>query len=65
MNNNLVETLIGAVVIAIAVVFFTYAYKTADVGKGSDGYTLTAQFERVDGCPRAPMSGWRGSRSAP
>ena len=49
MNNNVVETIIGAAVIAIAVVFFTYAYKTADVGKGSDGYSLTAQFERVDG----------------
>lgn len=49
MKNNLVETFIGAVVIAVAVVFFTYAYKTAGVGASSGGYSITARFERIDG----------------
>ena len=49
MKMNVVETLVGAAVIAIAIVFFTYAYKTADLSAGSGGYSLTAQFERIDG----------------
>ena len=49
MTNSLVETLIGAVVIAIAGIFLAFAYSTADVGGGGNGYDLTAKFTRVDG----------------
>lgn len=49
MKNNLVETVIGAAVIAVAVVFFTYAYKTAGVGAATGGYSINARFERIDG----------------
>lgn len=49
MNNNVIETVIGATVIVIAVVFFVFAYQTADLGVGSGGYRVTAQFERIDG----------------
>lgn len=49
MKNNVVETIIGAAVIVIAVAFFTYAYKTADAGAGTGGYQIKAQFERIDG----------------
>ena len=49
MKGNVVETFIGAAVIAIAAVFFTYVYKTADIRAGSGGYTITANFENVDG----------------
>ena len=49
MKGNVVETVIGAAVIAIAVVFFTYVYKTADIRAGSGGYTVIANFENVDG----------------
>jgi phospholipid/cholesterol/gamma-HCH transport system substrate-binding protein len=48
MHNETVETLIGAAVIAIAVVFVVFAYRstgTANVG----GYELTAKVNRVDG----------------
>lgn len=48
MSSNLVETLIGAVVITVAAVFLAFAY--SNVGPSTGGsYRLTAQFNRVDG----------------
>ena len=49
MKTNLVETVVGAVVIVIAIAFFTFAYTTSGVGKGSGGYELTAEFSNADG----------------
>jgi len=48
MGGNLVETLIGAVVLAVAATFLVFAYNRADIG-AVDGYELTAKFEKVDG----------------
>lgn len=48
MGGNLVETLIGAVVLAVAGVFLVFAYNRADIG-AVDGYELSARFEKVDG----------------
>lgn len=48
MTNSLVETLIGAVVIAVAGAFLFYAYSTAGMPTKS-GYELFALFNRVDG----------------
>jgi phospholipid/cholesterol/gamma-HCH transport system substrate-binding protein len=48
MNGNLVETLIGAVVLVVAGFFLFFAYSTADV-RSPDGYPLLAKFDRVDG----------------
>lgn len=48
MHNDTVETLIGAAVIIIAVVFVIFTYRStgaANVG----GYELTAKMPRVDG----------------
>lgn len=49
MKNSAVETIVGAAVIAIAVLFFSFVYSTAEIGKGSDGYRLTAAFENAAG----------------
>ncbi len=49
MSNNVVETLVGTVVLVFAGLFLTYAYSTADVRGASDGYGLYAMFDRVDG----------------
>ena len=49
MKTNLVETAVGAVVILIAVVFFTFAYTSSGIGKGSGGYRLVAEFDNADG----------------
>ncbi|MBM3489134.1 MAG: outer membrane lipid asymmetry maintenance protein MlaD [Alphaproteobacteria bacterium] len=48
MRENLVDTLLGAAVLAVAAVFLVFAYRTADIGK-VEGYELVAQFEKVDG----------------
>src|SRR5579884_4153523 len=49
MHNSLVETLIGAVVIAVAVLFLVFAYTGSGVGAVSGGYDVTARFDRADG----------------
>jgi phospholipid/cholesterol/gamma-HCH transport system substrate-binding protein len=48
MNNSLVETLIGAAVLAVAIGFLTFAYSGAGRG-GAGGYEIAARFNRVDG----------------
>jgi phospholipid/cholesterol/gamma-HCH transport system substrate-binding protein len=50
-NFNVVETLVGAAVIALAVGFFAYATKTAGVGGAASagGYTLVAEFDNAEG----------------
>src|SRR5215813_1890887 len=48
MKDSLVETLIGAVVIAVAVLFFFFAYSSTGAGNVS-GYQVSAKFNRVDG----------------
>ena len=48
MSSNLVETLIGALVIAVAGFFLYYAYSHSDVRRVS-GYAVTARFDRADG----------------
>jgi len=48
MTRNFLETILGAVVLAVAIAFFWYAYQSNNSG-GNDGYDLLAQFDRVDG----------------
>lgn len=48
MRGNVVETLIGAVVVAIAAFFLAFAYRTAGVANVG-GYEVMAKFDRVDG----------------
>lgn len=48
MQNSIVETLIGAAVIAVAVLFLAFAYTSTGSGPVS-GYEVLAKFNRVDG----------------
>ncbi len=48
MQGNIIETIIGAVVLVVAILFVFYAYRTAGVSTTS-GYVISAQFDRVDG----------------
>jgi phospholipid/cholesterol/gamma-HCH transport system substrate-binding protein len=48
MQNSIVETLIGAVVIAVAALFFFFAYSSTGSGPVS-GYDVVAKFNRADG----------------
>ncbi len=48
MGRNLVETLMGAVVLAVAGYFMVFAYTSTNV-RAVRGYEVIAKFERVDG----------------
>lgn len=47
-SNNTVETLIGAIVVAIAAGFLIFAYSSTNAG-GLSGYPLEARFSSADG----------------
>ena len=49
MKSNTLETLVGAAVIAAALIFFLFAYRTAGLGGPSGGYHVTAQFNNIAG----------------
>ena len=48
MTRNLLETLLGGVVLLVAIVFLVFAYSSSQVND-IDGYELFARFDRVDG----------------
>src|SRR5260221_3404328 len=48
MSRNVIETVMGAVVLVIAAVFLFFAYSTSQV-RSVSGYTLTARFDRIEG----------------
>lgn len=48
MGRNIIETVLGAVVLVVAAFFLTFALKTADVSK-IPGYSVSANFPRADG----------------
>ena len=48
MGRSVFETILGAVVLAIAALFLVFAYNRSDLKKVK-GYTVTANFPMVDG----------------
>ena len=48
MRRNVIETVLGAVVLLVAALFVIFAYSNASLRTVS-GYTLIAKFDRVDG----------------
>ncbi|HCX66086.1 outer membrane lipid asymmetry maintenance protein MlaD [Parvibaculum sp.] len=48
MQSNLVETLIGTVVVAVAAVFLFYGYTSSGM-RSATGYNVEAAFSSVDG----------------
>ena len=48
MSRNLLETLLGAVVLIVAVGFLVFAYRSSQVQQNG-GYELIARFDKVDG----------------
>lgn len=48
MRRNLIEAVMGAVVLAVAGLFLAFAYETADLG-AVEGYEVAASFDRADG----------------
>jgi phospholipid/cholesterol/gamma-HCH transport system substrate-binding protein len=47
MKRNLVETVLGAFVLIVAILFFIYGSGKANVGDSSGGYTIEAQFTDI------------------
>lgn len=48
MRHNVIETVMGAVVLSVAAFFLTLAYNSAGY-KNDDGISYAATFDRVDG----------------
>ncbi len=48
MKRNVIETVLGAIVLAVALVFLVFSYSTANVGSVS-GYNITANFSTIGG----------------
>jgi phospholipid/cholesterol/gamma-HCH transport system substrate-binding protein len=50
MGRNLIETIMGAVVLLVAAFFLVFAYRQADIG-AVKGYPVSAAFASVGGLP--------------
>lgn len=48
MKRNVIETVMGAVVLLVAAAFLGFAVSSSDV-RTVEGYELTARFNRIDG----------------
>lgn len=48
MKRNIIETVLGAVVLLVAVIFLGFSYSSADVGS-TNGYDITADFSGTGG----------------
>jgi phospholipid/cholesterol/gamma-HCH transport system substrate-binding protein len=51
VGRNIVETIVGALVLAVAGLFVFYAFAKSDT-RAPSGYEITARFGRVDGLKR-------------
>ena len=51
MGRNIVETIVGALVLLVAGIFVFYAFAKSD-RTGPDGYEVMARFGRIDGLKR-------------
>ena len=51
MGRNIVETIVGALVLVVAGIFVFYAFAKSDRA-GPGGYEILARFDRIDGLKR-------------
>ncbi len=49
MLGNVIEVVIGAVVLVVAALFLVFAYRTSQFRAASGGYEVSADFARIDG----------------
>ena len=62
MSGNVIETVMGAVVLVVAALFLFFAYTTSQV-RAVDGYTVTAQFTERRRHPRRQRRAHRRGQS--
>lgn len=48
MKRNMIETVLGAVVLAVAVLFLAFSYSSANMGS-TDGYEIRTRFSGIGG----------------
>lgn len=48
MKRNVIETVLGAVVLAVAILFLGFSYSSAKIGS-TDGYEVMARFSSIGG----------------
>ena len=49
ISRNLVETVVGAIVLGIAIIFAVLLWRFSDVGFGTGQYTVDAKFRSAEG----------------
>lgn len=49
MNRNIVETILGAVVLLVAGIFLAFSMRAGDVSASADGYEISADFAGIGG----------------
>ena len=49
MKRNIIETVLGAVVLAVAVGFLIFAFQSSGLSSGGSGYEVNAQFDNASG----------------
>lgn len=49
MKKNVIETIVGLLVILIAISFFVFAYNISNKTRVSDGYNIYANFQNIEG----------------
>ena len=49
MSRNIVETVLGAIVLLVAGIFLAFSMRAGDVGASGGGYEVTADFSGIGG----------------
>ena len=49
ISRNIAETLVGAIVLGIAIIFAVFLWRFSDVGFGVSQYTVNAKFRSAEG----------------
>ena len=49
ISKNMAETLVGAIVLGIAIIFAVFLWRFSDVGFGTGQYTVDAKFRSAEG----------------
>lgn len=49
MKRNIIETVLGAIVLLVAVGFIIFAFKSSGLSSGGDGYEIIAEFDNASG----------------
>ena len=49
ISRNMAETVVGAIVLGIAIIFAVFLWRFSDVGFGAGQYTVDAKFRSAEG----------------